>query len=66
MLPGGPCTQSDEDLMTIRSADGAEGPNAAPAPPTFANARKKIKQKKHRTKFRVQFLPLAGAALTVI
>ena len=36
--------------MTIRSADGAEGPNAAPAPatkrgPPYANARKKIKQK---------------------
>ena len=34
-------------------------------PPTFANARKKINQK-HRTKFRVQLLPLASAALTVI
>ena len=50
MLLGGPFTQSDEDLMTIRSADGAEGPNAAPAPatkrgPPYANARKKIKQK---------------------
>ena len=25
MLPGGPCTQSDEDLMTIRSVVGPTG-----------------------------------------
>ena len=51
----------DDRVRPTGPTDGAEGPNAAPAPatkrgpPSFANARKKIKQK-HRTKFRVQFL----------
>ena len=72
MLPGGPSTQSDEDLsvMTIGSDRRCRRPKRSTSPRDEArsphlDARKKIKQK-HRTKFRVQFLPLAGAALTVI
>ena len=63
MLPGGPCTQSDEDLnhlMTIGSDRRCRRPKRSTSPRDEArsphlDARKKIKQK-HRTKFRVQFL----------
>ena len=72
MLPGGPCTQSDEDLsvMTIGSDRRCRRPKRSTSPRDEArsphmDARKKIKQK-HRTKFRVQFLSPAGAALTGI
>ena len=47
MLPGGPFTQSDEDLMAIRSDRRAEGPKTPhqhprrSAVPPLANARKK-------------------------
>ena len=63
MLPGGPCTQSDEDLnhlMTNGSDRRCRRPKRSTSPRDEArsphlDARKKIKQK-HRTKFRVQFL----------
>ena len=62
MLPGGPCTQSDEDLsvMTIGSDRRCRRPKRSTSPRDEArsphlDARKKTKQK-HRTKFRVQFL----------
>ena len=61
MLPGGPSTQSDEDLsvMTIGSDRRCRRPKRSTSPRDEArsphlDARKKIKQK-HRTKFRVQF-----------
>ena len=51
--PGGPCTQSDEDLnhlMTIGPTDGAEGPNAAPAPATKRGPPTRERPEKNQTK----------------
>merc|ERR1711971_446214 len=63
MLPGGPCTQSDEDpsVMTIGSDRRCRRPKRSTSPrdearsPHSRTPGKKTKQK-HRTKFRVQFL----------
>ena len=40
MSQGGPCTQSDEDLMTIRSENGSSRPT--PAAPSRSREREKV------------------------
>ena len=66
MLSGGLPTKRDEDLMTIRSAHTQHQPRDEARSPYIRERPEKNQSTKHRTKFRVQFLPLAGAALTVI
>ena len=58
MLPGGPCTQSDEDLsvMTIGSDRRCRRPKRSTSPPHIRERPEKNQTKKPRTKFRVQFL----------